>query len=145
MRAADQTLRPMRSRAGRILGAAPQSDEWEIAVMHRDHPTADGACARATWLDLAPAEIDNCIDVFRMSSLPRLDDVEGFCSASLLVDRDRGRCVVTATYDNVNRFEASRPIADIIRNAWVDDIGAAIREIAEFELMLAHLHVPETA
>ena len=50
MRAADAALRPMREQAGKILGGNPQIDEWEIAVLHRDHQTSDSTSVRCTWL-----------------------------------------------------------------------------------------------
>ena len=144
MRAADEALRPIRARGGDILGAAPMVDEWEVAVMHREHPTADGACARATWLELEPANMQHHVDIFRMSSLPRLDEIEGFCSASMLVDRERGRCVVTTTYANREMLEASRTMTESIRSSALAETGAEIVEIAECDMLLAHLHVPET-
>ena len=54
MRAADAALRPMRERAGEILGGNPQVDEWEIAVLHRDHRTNDSTSVRCTWLQTEP-------------------------------------------------------------------------------------------
>ncbi len=145
MRAADGALRPIRARGGEILGASPLIEEWEVAIMHREHTTADGACTRVTWLETEPAGMDHAIDVFRMSSLARLDEIEGFCSASMFVDRRQGRCVVTSTYDSRKMLAASRPIADTIRTSSMQEIGGDIVDIAEFELVLAHLHVPETA
>src|SRR3990170_7352970 len=42
MDASRDQLAPMRSRGGEILGGSPEIEEWEVVVMHRDHPTHDG-------------------------------------------------------------------------------------------------------
>jgi hypothetical protein len=38
---------------------------------------------------------------------------------------------------------ASRSAAEALRSRTADDIGARVTDINEFELALAHLHVPE--
>ena len=47
MQASGERLRLVRDRAAEILGGRPQVDEWEIAVLHRDHTSNPGACLRA--------------------------------------------------------------------------------------------------
>ncbi len=43
MRASEMPLRQVRDHAAEILGGRPQVDEWEIAVLHRDHRSEPGA------------------------------------------------------------------------------------------------------
>jgi hypothetical protein len=64
MRLAAGPVGVIRDRAVEILGGTALVEEWEILVMHRDHPSHPGACARATWLQLAPAAIDRAVDVY---------------------------------------------------------------------------------
>jgi hypothetical protein len=63
-----------------------QVEEWEIAAMHREQRSSDGACVRATWVKVDPDQLDRGIDFYKMTILPALEELEGFCSASLLVD-----------------------------------------------------------
>jgi hypothetical protein len=145
MRAAEGPVGVIRDRAVEILGGAALVEEWEILVMHREHPTHPGACARATWLQLDPAAIDRVVDVYTMASLPAMEDLDGFCSASLLVNRGSGRAVSATTYDNHAAMQRSREQADAIRSAGSLEIGAEVLQVCEFELALAHLRVPEMA
>ncbi|HET6292166.1 MAG TPA: antibiotic biosynthesis monooxygenase [Kribbella sp.] len=143
MRASDEELRPVRDRVGEMLGASPQVDEWEIAVLHRDHRSAEGACVRVTWVRVDPADMDRAIDVYKLASLPRAEELAGFCSASLLVDRSSGRAVSSVTYDSIAAMENNREAAASMRSAASKDAGAEVLDTGEFELAVAHLRVPE--
>jgi heme-degrading monooxygenase HmoA len=143
MRATNEQLRPIRERLGQTIGGTPQVEEWEIAVLHRDHKSADGACVRATWVQVDPANIDRAIDVYKVATLPRTEELDGFCSASLLVDRTSGRAVSSVTYDSFEALERNREAASAMRSSTTKDAGAEVLDVGEFELALAHLRVPE--
>ena len=143
MRAADAALRPMREQAGVILGGNPQVDEWEIAVLHRDHRTTDSTCVRCTWLQMEPERVDDAIERFRSEVLPTAEGMAGFCSASLMVDRQSGRAVSSVTWDSREAMEDSREAATQLRSRVAKASGAQIQDVAEFDLVLAHLRVPE--
>jgi hypothetical protein len=49
------------------------------------------------WFRGDPDRVDQGINVYNLTNLPGLKDLEGFCSASLLVDRVSGRAVTSAT------------------------------------------------
>jgi len=143
MRATDEELRPVRERLARTLGGSPQVQEWEIAVLHRDHRSVAGACIRATWVQVDPTKLERAIDVYRLASLPRLEDLAGFCSASLLVDRASGQAVSSVTYDSREAMDSNREAAASMRAATSKDAGAQVLDTGEFELVIAHLRVPE--
>ena len=145
MLASERQLRPVRDHVAEILGNRPQVDEWEIAVLHRDHTSGSGACVRASWVRMAPEQADRVVDVYRMALLPVMQDYHGFCSASLLVDRASGLAVSSVTYDSRESMQRSREKSDALREAGAREAGVEIVEVCEFELALAHLRVPEMA
>jgi hypothetical protein len=145
MLASERQLRPVRDHVAEILGNRPQVDEWEIAVLHRDHTSRSGACVRASWVRMAPAQADRVVDVYRMGLLPVMQDYDGFCSASLLVDRASGLAVSSVSYDSLESMQRSRENSDALREAGAREAGVEIVEVCEFELTLAHLRVPEMA
>jgi len=143
MRASAGQVAPLRDRLIIALGATrPLVQEWEIPVMHRAHMAPVGACARVSWLKGAPASVDDSIESFRMIT-PALDDLTGFCSASLLINRGTGEAVSTVTYDNAEALARTREAAERLRKRGAEQAGAKVLEVAEFELALAHLRVPE--
>lgn len=145
MRATTQTVQALRDRfVTEIGGSVPIVDEWEIALMHRDHQSMDGARARASWLVGDPATIDDSVESFR-AILPTLDKLPGFCSASLLVNRETGRAVSTVIYDSAVTLAQTRARANELRSNVARQTGTEVLEVAEFELAIAHLRVPEMA
>jgi hypothetical protein len=145
MRASANQVQPIRNGVAEILGGAPDVAEWEITVMHREHPTHDGACVRVSWLQADPAKIADISEYYRTVALPQIEEMHDFCSSSLLVNRGTGMTVPSTSYENRSALEASRGPMDQARNSAASQFGATIREVTEFDLVLAHLHVPEMA
>jgi heme-degrading monooxygenase HmoA len=144
MRASDEQLRPLRSRGSELMGGGqPQAEEWEIAVLHRDHTSQQGACVRATWVRMDPQQIDRGVEVFKNSALPAIEGYDGFCSASLLINRENGRAVVSVSFDSRDAMERNRERAQQVREQTTREMNAEVVEVGEFELALAHLRVPE--
>jgi heme-degrading monooxygenase HmoA len=145
MRASDDQLRSIRDRAAEIMGGSPEIEEWEIAYLHRDHQLPEGACARSSWVECAPEEVDRAIDVFKMGVMPQAEQIDGFCSASLLVNRETGRTVATTSWDSREAMERSREQGDKMRSGFTQEVPSRIVDVCEFEVALAHLHAPEMA
>ncbi|MGY1592248.1 antibiotic biosynthesis monooxygenase [Geodermatophilus sp. SYSU D00708] len=147
MQASDQHVHPMREAMVERFGAGvgePEVREWEIAVLHRDHQAPDGACCRITWIRTDPSRADQLLDMYRANLMPRLQEMSGFCSLSMLVDRDSGRAVGTTVFANRSALEGSREQARMLREESVNTMGVDILDVAEMELVFAHLRVPET-
>jgi heme-degrading monooxygenase HmoA len=139
MTASDARLRPMRDRGRDVLGASMQVDGWEIVLMHRSH---HGACCRVSWLE---GDLDTMTETFRVALLPRLEEMDGFCGASLLVDRGTGLGCATTAWESHDAMVASRAMADDMRHRTADEASGVVVEVHEFDLAYAHLHVPEMA
>jgi hypothetical protein len=145
MRAAEERLRPVSHRAAEILGGQPQVEEWEIAVLHRDHTSNPGACLRATWVRMYPEQADHFVDVYRIVLLPEILEFDGFCGASLMVDRPSGYAVSSVTFDSHDAMRHTRTLAAVARERGAREANGEVMEVVEFELALAHLRVPEMA
>ena len=105
----------------------------------------DSICTRYTLTRTYPEWVEQVLDAYLISLLPRLEKMDGFCSASLLVDRWEGRGAGSVTYADRASLERSRTDATAVREEFAAAMGGRILEVAEFDLVLAHLRVPETA
>jgi hypothetical protein len=135
----------MREQSADVMGGQFDVQEWEIAVLHRAHQAPEGACCRVTWIRGDPARMDEMTETFRTGIVPRLDDIPGFCSVSLMGDRQTGMSVTTASYDDRSSLDGSADTVRGIRDRITQETGSEVTEMAVMELALHHLRVPEMA
>jgi hypothetical protein len=144
MRASAERVAPVRDRAALMFDGSARVEEWDIALLHRDHPSRQGACVRATWLKVVPDQLSRSLDFYRMSVLPEMENLDGFCSASMMVDHPACRRAVScSTFDSMDAMARNRDRATELRSRRVRELGAEVIDVAEFELAIAHLRVPE--
>lgn len=144
MAATRDAVRQMREHATWQFGAeAPEVREWEIVAMHRLHPVGDDSCARVTWSRVDPATLDKVLEVFRTDLIPRMDEMPGFCSLSLMLDRETGDNSLTAVYVDRRAMEASRQRAMYIRDEFRRALRMSATDVAEFDVVVHNLRVPE--
>lgn len=144
MRTGGRRLRPAHDRLGAVVGGRPDDEDWEIAVVHRAHPAPPGACVRAVRVQVDPARMDHGVDLYRMVLLPQIAEFPGFSSASLWVDRACGHAVSSVTFDSREAMRRTRSLAAVVREGATREASGEVLEVDEFDLVLAHLHVPES-
>jgi quinol monooxygenase YgiN len=137
-------LHDMRQRYAQMLGGTPEVKEWEIAILHRVHTAPEGACCRVLWSGGNPDDVERVIDAVRMNLLSRMEDLTGFCSVSMMVDRENGRGATAVVYESRAAMDRALEAAKPLREEFNRLTGWKFTEIAEFDLALAHLRVPET-
>lgn len=142
LRMSEAQVRGIRDRCANTFDAVETTvEQWDVALMHRAHTSEGPAGAHVSWLEGDPDTMGQLIDAFR-AAVPNLEQLPGFASVSLLVDRRAGRAVSTVVYDSAAMAKA-RPQENEIRTSIADAAGAYVIEVAEFELAISQLRVPE--
>jgi len=144
MQASEEGVRASRERANEVFGGVLEVARWEIAVMHRMHETGEGARTRVIWGHTEPGHMDDMLSEFRMTTMPQLEQLPGFASCNLMVDRGRGHTAFASTYDSADTMRQASDRAAALRREASATLQLEIDEVAEFDLVLAHLRVPET-
>ena len=72
-----------------------------------------------------------------------MDDLAGFCSLSLLVDRESGIGSLTSVYTDRAAMDTSRDLISAMRDEFTAQRGVMVTEEAEFDVVLHSLRVPE--
>ncbi len=135
----------LRENATRVFRATAETSDWEIAVLRREHPSDRGASVRATWLRADPADLDQLVDTYKLALLPQFEDLAGFRSASLMVDRASGRAVSSISFHDTATMRANRDAEQTIWADAVNEMAAEVLDVGEFDLAIAHLNAPEMA
>jgi len=139
-----EALGARRARAAEIIGdPRPLVEEWEIGAMHRVRETGDGACARVIWSQGQAGQVDPILEAWRATIPPQLEQMPGFCAVSVFLDRAFGRAVSAVSYANREAMEASAERGLALRDRFAASHGFDITDVAEFDLVLAHLRLPE--
>jgi quinol monooxygenase YgiN len=133
----------LRGHALEIFHASVEISRWQIAVLRRDHRSDRRAGVRATWLRGDPAHMDRLVDTYKLALVPRLEQLDGFCSTSLMIDPATGRAVSSVSFDDRTAMIASREAEQAIWAEAVNDTGAQVSEVCDFDLAIAHLNAPE--
>jgi heme-degrading monooxygenase HmoA len=141
--ASREPVRSLRERGTEITSSTePVVEEWEVASMHRAHNAYPDAYVRTSWSHVEQDDIDSSLELYRDGMLPQIEQFEGFASASLLIDRPTGRAALSVAFDSREAMENTRAAAQAMREQ-AEQAGIHVDEIAEFELAVAHLHIPE--
>jgi quinol monooxygenase YgiN len=144
MQASREGVRPFAERTAQLLGGAAEPQEWEIAAMHRVAEAQQGARSRVTWLRTDADAVARAVDAVRLSLMPKLDDLPGFCSVSIMVRRDEGLTVAAISYDSAAHLEQATEGAREFREEFAPALGIEVVDTAEFAVAIAHLRIPET-
>lgn len=144
MRSSREGVRSSAELTAGILGGRPEMQEWEIAAMHRVQDAQQGARSRVTWLRTEPDAVDRAVDAVRLSLMPKLDDLPGFCSVSVMVRRGNGITVAAISYDSRAHLEQASEGAREFREEFAPALGLEVVDTTEFDVAIAHLRVPET-
>ncbi|MQS11404.1 hypothetical protein F7Q99_03635 [Streptomyces kaniharaensis] len=135
-RDSDKELGERRAELLAPLAGTVTTDLWEAVVVAPPGEAGPGAGFRLVRVDADPAKVDMMAEVFRDRALPTLEKMPGFVTSAMLVDRATGRASVGAIFADQESFVASRgPQADARAQA-VAAVGATVRSVEEFEVVL---------
>ena len=144
LRASADRMGPARSRAAELLGdPSPTLQEWEVVAMHRMRETPEGGCARLIWGQGQKGQLDRVAEAWRMTIPPQLEQVPGFCAVSALANRDTLRAVAAVSYESREAMDRSAEQALAIRDRFAATMGFEITDVEEYDVVLAHLRIPE--
>jgi predicted ester cyclase len=141
----EQAVQTSRKEATEMSNGVVTVEHYEVPIFLRRSRPQRGAGIRITTMEGAPAELEAAVESFRDRALPALRTMPGLCSAQLLVDRDSGRSMVIAAYENRDALVASRAGVARLRADTVATTNATVRSMQEFTLVSSTVREDEAA
>jgi quinol monooxygenase YgiN len=138
------SVRTFWDRSTEVMGGLAEIEEWELLDYQRRRTPGQGAFSRVTWVRTDPDRLNDLVDAFRMSLVPRLEELPGFTSVILVADRATGRSVCSFTVDSREALTDTRAQGSALREQFVEHMGVEVTDMAEFDLVIADLRVAET-
>lgn len=144
MRASADDVAASRMEAAEMMGGgSPEVQEWEVVAMHRVRDTPQDGAVRLIWARGEQGQLDRIVDAWRMTIPPQLEQMPGFCAVSVLADRDTMRAVSAVSYENRELMNRSADQALTLRDRFAATMGFDITDVEEYDIVLAHLRIPE--
>ena len=144
LRRSASEMRGIRAMIADVLQSPAALAEWRISLLHRERSAPEGARSRVTWCRTDPSRLDAMLDGYAESIVPRLTVLPGFCSVSVLADLAEGTSATAVTFtDDAALDGAMTQLAPLLEELGRQNRGEVTDE-ATFDLVLAHLRVPET-
>jgi hypothetical protein len=144
-RSADEETSLREAAVRTFRGQDVQVEDWSVDVLHRVRYAPHGAATRVIRTRGPAGDMEGVVEGFRGIVVPRAELLPGFCSVSFLVDHDTGRSAIASTYDSRHTMNHAKGQAVAIREEFLDRMGLHVTDIHEYDLVLAHLRVPEMA
>ncbi|WP_030273145.1 hypothetical protein [Streptomyces sp. NRRL B-24484] len=135
-RDSDEALKARRAALLAPFAGTVAVDVWEAAAFSPPAPASPGAGFRMVRADVDPARIDGLVERFRATMLPGMGQLDGFVSATLLVNRTEGRASVGTIFRDRAALDASRGPQAALRAANAPAAGVSVRSLEEFEVVL---------
>jgi quinol monooxygenase YgiN len=142
MHASEPVLEPLREQAGRVAGGVPATEEYELAVLHRLKQAEPGCWVRTTRVRTDPSGVVEGIRNFKHQTIPAIEQLPGFRSALLLVNRRTGSGVVSVVFDDRAALDASRQAAQAVRGDASTATSSSVTDVVESEIVVAGLKLP---
>ena len=144
MTASEQAVQVSRKEVTERMHGSVSVEHYEVPAFVRRSRPREGAGARLSRMECAPANIDAVIEEFRNTGVPALMEMPGLCSAHLMTDRTTGRCIVIAAWDDMDALAASRSATARLRA----DVAAAthmqVRSVEEYGLVFSSVRDGDT-
>jgi quinol monooxygenase YgiN len=135
-------LMPLRQQASAILGGDARAESWELVGMHQQGPDQPGFVTRSVLMSGQPAQIEQALALFQDQVVPQVQQLAGFNTITLLVDRDHGLLRVATTYVDRASADAAREPGAAIRGAIAQEIGLVTQSVEDLEIISVGISGP---
>jgi hypothetical protein len=138
----EEAASPLRDGATRRAMGTVRVDCYQVPIFELEAPSAAGAGLRLTRMDIEPSMVEDAVEIYGDTAVPRLAETEGFCGALLLVDYRTGQSISETIWLDDKALAASRAAAAAVRAEAVRSTGWVIGALEEYGLVFSSARKP---
>lgn len=127
---------PGRQEAVRRAAGTVCIERYQVPVFEKHGPLAAGAGLRLERMDIEPGGVEDVVEAYGDTAVPRLAGTEGFCAALLFADRNTGRLIGETVWQTPHALAASRTAGASARAETAAATGCAVRAVEEYDLVV---------
>lgn len=143
LQASSATTAAFRQDVAKRLAGQSAMEVYELAHLHRVKPGQPGYWTRAVHIDVPANDMDRLIHHFQSTSLPDIQQHDGLVAATMGVNREDGKALVTATFDTRQALDASGSASQKRRDKATSDVpSSTVTSVVEVELVIAGFRDP---
>ena len=137
LRVSERVVAPSRVAAVRRATGTVTVERYAVPVFELEAPLRSGEGVQVTRMDVAPSAVEDTIEVIGDTAVPRLADIEGFCSALFFIDRTAGHSIIETSWRDRQALAGSRSAAATIRVDTVLATNGVIRAVEEYQMVFS--------
>ena len=138
----EETEARCRGELARRIGRPVTAEDYQVPVFERQGPLAGGEAARLTRIEVKPAGVQDVIDVFGDTAVPRLAESPGFCGALLFAAPASGQLMSETMWRDAQSRSASPNVAEMIRAEVLAEAHCEIRAVEDYALVFSSARKP---
>jgi hypothetical protein len=137
LRVSEHAVAPNRAAAVRRAAGTVTVERYAVPVFELEAPLRSGEGVRVTRMDVAPSTVEDTIEVIGDTTVPRLADTDGFCSALFFIDRGSGHSIVETSWRDPQALAGSRSTDAAVRVDTVLATSGVIRGVEEYQMVFS--------
>ena len=137
-----EQMAALRGELARRAGGPVTDEQHRVPVFERDRPLRGGEAVRLTRMEIRPTAVEDVIEVYGDTVVPRLAESPGFSGALLLDGHDSGHLISETVWEDPQARAAGPSDAAIIRTEILDASSYVVRVVEDYSLVFSSVRKP---
>jgi len=137
LHASEQAAASLRAELARRARASVTDEQYRILVFEREASLRGGEAVRLTRMQAKLSAVEDVIEAFGDSVVPRLAESPGFRAALLFADPDSGHLISQTVWQGPQARAASPSTAAVIQADVLNAADCVIRAVEDYNLVFS--------
>lgn len=143
VQASEPNVVSMRQQAAEVAGGEVEVAIFEPGVVEQRQSDQPGYWTRSVKTSVDPARVDDTVTYFRDNALPKILEISGVNTVSLMFNRETGTLWSSTTFESRAAMDAAADRARELRERATSAAGITILDVVESEVIIVGIRNPD--